>query len=125
MGRSFSSSTETLHIYGHEIGIIPNIQARNGDKTYNFSDRIGKLSLPLAKLVALKCGGEKTRKRIPFSFQIRYGGYKGVVVVDPTSSGKISLWPSMWKYDSNNTNLEVLYWTRFHPCFLNAKFRIY
>jgi RNA-dependent RNA polymerase len=91
MGRSFSSSTETLHIYGHEIGIIPDIQVRNGDRTYNFSDGIRKLSLPLAKHVSLKCGCEKNSKRIPSAFQIKYGGYKGVVAVDPTSFDKLSL----------------------------------
>jgi RNA-dependent RNA polymerase len=91
MGQSFSSSTETMHVYGHEIGIVPDIQVRNGERTYNFSDGIRKLSLPLAKHVALKCGCEKNSKRISSAFQIRYGGYKGVVAVDPTSSDKLSL----------------------------------
>jgi len=121
MGQSFSSSIETLHIHGDEIRIIPDIQVRNGNKTYNFSDGIGKLSQPLAELVALKCGCEKNSKRIPSAFQIRYGGYKGVVAVDLTSVDKLSLRLSMWKHHLNNTNLEVLSWTRFHPCFLNRQ----
>ncbi|GLJ11712.1 hypothetical protein SUGI_0175160 [Cryptomeria japonica] len=49
------------------------------------------------------------------------GGYKGVVAVDPRSPYKLSLRPSMKKYESKNSNLDVLSWTKFRPCYLNRQ----
>ncbi|KAL2518691.1 RNA-dependent RNA polymerase 1 [Abeliophyllum distichum] len=54
-------------------------------------------------------------------YQIRYGGYKGVVAVDPSSPWKLSLRPSMSKYDSENTKLDVLAWSKYQPCFMNRQ----
>jgi RNA-dependent RNA polymerase len=62
---------------------------------YVFSDGIGKISFELARSVAKKCDYDP----MPSAFQIRYGGYKGVVAVDPNSSVKLSLRKSMHKYD--------------------------
>eukprot|EP01018_Ginkgo_biloba_P005552 Gb_28429 [translate_table: standard] len=118
MGQSFSSSTQTLNVKGKEIQIIPDIDVCRDGKRYNFSDGIGKISESLAKQVAAKC---RCDTQIPSAFQIRYGGYKGVVAVDPTSQHKLCLRPSMQKYISSDTNLDVLSWTRFRPCFLNRQ----
>ena len=84
---------------------------------YVFSDGIGKISLEFAQKVAKKCGYDCT----PSAFQIRYGGYKGVVAVDPTSCYKLSLRKSMQKYDSINTKLDVLACSKFQPCYLNRQ----
>ncbi|KAH9320928.1 hypothetical protein KI387_015567, partial [Taxus chinensis] len=113
MGQAFSSSTQTLHVHDHEISHIPDICWSK----YTFSDGIGKISLSLAEKVAAKC----TCDTIPSAFQIRYGGYKGVVAVDPKSPHKLSLRPSMMKYRSDDTNLDVLSWSKFRPCFLNRQ----
>ncbi|KAH9320927.1 hypothetical protein KI387_015566 [Taxus chinensis] len=113
MGQAFSSSTETLHVHSHEIDHIPDICWNQ----YTFSDGIGKISLSLAENVADKCSCDTT----PSAFQIRYGGYKGVVAVDPKSPHKLSLRPSMMKYRSDDTNLDVLSWSKFRPCFLNRQ----
>ncbi|XP_020232663.1 RNA-dependent RNA polymerase 1 [Cajanus cajan] len=118
LGQSFGSSTETLSVHRHEIEIIPDVKKRTYDGVdYVFSDGIGKISLAFAKKVAKKCGYDST----PSAFQIRYGGYKGVVAVDPTSHYKLSLRKSMQKYDSDITKLDVLARSKFQPCYLNRQ----
>jgi RNA-dependent RNA polymerase len=116
LGQSFSSSRETMHVGKHEIEMIPDVEAKRLGITYCFSDGIGKISAELALEVASKCG---CRGSVPSAFQIRYGGFKGVVAVDPTSSIKLSLRNSMCKYNSENTSLNVLAWSKYQPCFLN------
>ncbi|KAI8545560.1 hypothetical protein RHMOL_Rhmol07G0048800 [Rhododendron molle] len=118
LGQSFSSSRETLNVGRHERVMIPDVEiVRDGIK-YVFSDGIGKLSPDFARSVAKKCG---INNSIPSAFQIRYGGYKGVVAVDPASTVKISLRKSMLKYDSENTKLDVLAWSKYQPCYLNRQ----
>jgi RNA-dependent RNA polymerase len=117
LGQSFGSSTETLSVSRDEIEIIPDAKVRHGATEYVFSDGIGKISPELARKVAKKCGYDS----IPSAFQIRYGGYKGVVAVDPTSSVKLSLRNSMHKYDSDNIKLDVLACSKFQPCYLNRQ----
>jgi len=114
----FGSSTETLSAYRDEVEIIPDVKklTHNGNE-YVFSDGIGKISLEFAWIVAKKYGYDST----PSAFQIKYGGYKGVVAVDPTSCYKLSLRKSMQKYDSINTKLDVLACSKFQPCYLNRQ----
>ncbi|XP_042496044.1 probable RNA-dependent RNA polymerase 1 isoform X2 [Macadamia integrifolia] len=114
LGQSFSSSTETLTVYAHDVEIIRDIERRK----YNFSDGIGKISAHFARRVAKRCGLEGST---PSAFQIRYGGFKGVVAVDPTSTMKLSLRKSMCKYKSQNKKLDVLAWSKYQPCFLNRQ----
>ncbi|KAK1314065.1 RNA-dependent RNA polymerase 1 [Acorus calamus] len=122
LGQSFSSSTETLHVQKDEIQSIPDIKKYVHDngkqRTYIFSDGIGKISPEFARKVASKCG---LKSSTPSAFQIRYGGYKGVVAIDPTSTVKLSLRQSMLKYNSENTSLDVLAWSKYQPCFLNRQ----
>ncbi|XAR63686.1 RNA-directed RNA polymerase [Bertholletia excelsa] len=118
LGQSFSSSKETMHVGRDEIEIIPDVENVGNGVKYVFSDGIGKISINFAKSMALKCG---LKCSTPSAFQIRYGGYKGVVAVDPTSSANISLRKSMCKYESDNTSLDVLNWSKYHPCFLNRQ----
>ncbi|CAJ2674324.1 unnamed protein product [Trifolium pratense] len=117
LGQSFGSSTETLSVSRDEIEIIPDAKVKHGATEYVFSDGIGKISLELARKVAKKCGYDS----IPSAFQIRYGGYKGVVAVDPTSSVKLSLRKSMHKYESDNIKLDVLACSKVQPCYLNRQ----
>ncbi|CAJ1932682.1 unnamed protein product [Sphenostylis stenocarpa] len=118
LGQSFGSSRETVSVGRHEIKIIPDIELRRGETKYCFSDGIGKISYELAQEVAKKCG---CRDHTPSAFQIRYGGYKGVVAVDPTSSTKLSLRKSMCKYKSEYAKLDVLAWSKYKPCYLNRQ----
>lgn len=118
LGQSFGSSTETLSVSRREVNLIPDIEVESGGGVnYVFSDGIGKISASFAKKVAQKCGIRHT----PSAFQIRYAGFKGVISVDPTSSVKLSLRNSMLKYESTDTKLDVLSWSKYHPCFLNRQ----
>ncbi|GMY18202.1 probable RNA-dependent RNA polymerase 1 [Fagus crenata] len=118
LGQSFSSSRETLSVGRNEIEIIPDVEVKWNGIPYCFSDGIGKISAELAQDVATKCG---CKNYVPSAFQIHYGGYKGVVAVDPTSSMKLSLRMSMCKYKSQSISLDVLAWSRYQPCFLNRQ----
>lgn len=114
LGQSLSSSTESLPVRRDETEIIPDIEYSK----YVFSDGIGKISPLFAKEVAIKCG---LKGSTPSAFQIRYGGYKGVVAVDPTSSKKLSLRKSMSKFKSENRKLDILAYSKYQPCFLNRQ----
>jgi RNA-dependent RNA polymerase len=116
LGQSLSSSWETMHVGKYEIEMIPDVETKRNGIKYCFSDGIGKISAELAREVASKCG---CNRNVPSAYQIRYGGFKGVVAVDPTSSIKLSLRKSMCKYHSQNTTLDVLAWSKYQPCFLN------
>ncbi|KAG6434353.1 hypothetical protein SASPL_105983 [Salvia splendens] len=111
-------SSKTLTVAQNEVKKIPDVELVRDGTTYIFSDGIGKISVDFARRVAIKCG---LRSNIPSAFQIRYGGYEGVVAVDPTSSVKMSLRPSMLKYQSDDTKLNVLGWSKYQPCFLNRQ----
>lgn len=117
LGQSFGSSTETLSVGQDDIEHIPDVVVRKAGITYVFSDGIGKISSHFAQKVAKKCG----LKRTPSAYQIRFGGYKGVVAVDPTSRMKLSLRKSMCKYESTNRKLDVLAYTKYQPCYLNRQ----
>ncbi|XP_051188557.1 probable RNA-dependent RNA polymerase 1 [Lolium perenne] len=115
LGQSFSASTETLKVEKYEVEEIPDI--KNSTK-YDFSDGIGKISADCARQVAMKC---KLNWFTPSAFQIRYGGYKGVVAVGPGSQWKLSLRKSMLKFESENITLDVLSYSKYQPCFLNRQ----
>ncbi|CAL5430521.1 unnamed protein product [Camellia sinensis] len=118
LGQSFGSSTETLSVSRHEMEIIPDVEVVTRGIKYVFSDGIGKISADFGRRVAKKCG---LKSSTTSAFQIRYGGYKGVVAVDPNSSMKLSLRMRMSKYESHNTKLDVLAWSKYQPCFLNRQ----
>ncbi|KAB2620081.1 RNA-dependent RNA polymerase 1 [Pyrus ussuriensis x Pyrus communis] len=117
LGQAFSSSRETFNVDIDEIELIPDVKIERSGVKYCFSDGIGKISAEFAERVARKCGRSST----PSAFQIRIGGYKGVVAVDPTLTKNLALRESMCKYQSNNTALDVLKWSKYQPCFLNRQ----
>ncbi|KAB2624280.1 RNA-dependent RNA polymerase 1 [Pyrus ussuriensis x Pyrus communis] len=117
LGQAFSSSRETFNVDRDEIELIPDVKIERSGVKYCFSDGIGKISAEFAERVARKCGRSST----PSAFQIRRGGYKGVVAVDPTLAKNLALRESMCKYQSNNTALDVLKWSTYQPCFLNRQ----
>ncbi|KAK3021866.1 hypothetical protein RJ639_047788 [Escallonia herrerae] len=115
LGEFFGLSKETLNVNRKETVILPDVR---GGTTYIISDGIGKVSADFARKVAIKCG---LKTSTPSAYQIRYGGFKGVVAVDPTSPMKLSLRNSMSKYDSYITKFDVLAWSKYQPCFPNRE----
>ncbi|EEF52033.1 RNA-dependent RNA polymerase, putative [Ricinus communis] len=117
MGQLFSSSKQTFIVSPQDMEIIPDIEVTSDGINYCFSDGIGKISLSFARQVAQKCGLNRT----PSAFQIRYGGYKGVIAVDRNSFRKLSLRDSMCKFESENRMLNVTKWSESMPCYLNRE----
>lgn len=117
MGQLFSSSFQTLCVPAQDVEVIPDVEVNRDGIDYCFSDGIGKISLTFARQVAQKCGLTDT----PSAFQIRYGGYKGVIAVDRDSFRKLSLRGSMGKFESENRMLNVTKWSVAMPCYLNRE----
>ncbi|PIA62130.1 hypothetical protein AQUCO_00200258v1 [Aquilegia coerulea] len=117
MGQLFSSSQQTVIVEKKDVHNIPDIEVTTDGITYCFSDGIGKISKSFANQVAQKCGYDPT----PSAFQIRYGGYKGVIAVDRKSFRKLSLRPSMQKFDSENRMLNVAGYSKSNPSYLNRE----
>jgi len=87
-------------------------------KEYNFTDGIGQISISLARKISNKL----FNCDFASAFQIRIGGYKGVVAVHPDLKGdKIRLRPSMKKFESQCTKLYVIRTSNFSYGFLNKQ----
>ncbi|CAB4416419.1 unnamed protein product [Rhizophagus irregularis] len=106
MGQCFTSTIGTLILNQDQIVVIPDI-TRND---YNFSDGCGKISESLAKRAAKRYWGKKPKdKEIPSVFQIRFGGCKGVVAVDPSLEGDVlCIRPSQKKFIAPSSILEIV-----------------
>ncbi|KAF8782261.1 putative RNA-dependent RNA polymerase 1 like protein [Argiope bruennichi] len=110
MGQCFSQTEDAVSVpldpryVKTEKDIEGGYDITNG-KPYCFSDGVGKISSSLAKKVHDALGHDK----LCSAFQIRYGGYKGMLVIDPTLKDiDIVFRESMKKFDSpNNTRLEI------------------
>lgn len=117
MGQCFSSTYATVDVPVEQVDIaLPDIE-RNG---YIFSDGIGWITPDLAQEVAEKL---KLDQDPPCAYQIRYAGCKGVVACWPGQGDgiRLALRPSMNKFQSNHTILEICSWTRHQPGFLNRQ----
>ncbi|XP_058749406.1 RNA-dependent RNA polymerase 2-like [Vicia villosa] len=119
MGQLFSSSRQTFEMAPQDVDLIPDIEITSDGINYCFSDGIGKISQTFARQLAQKL--KLDQNRIPSAFQIRYGGYKGVIAVDPHSLRKLSLRNSMLKFESKNSMLCITKCSESMPCFLNRE----
>ncbi|XP_047070801.1 probable RNA-dependent RNA polymerase 2 [Lolium rigidum] len=120
MGQLFSSSRQTFEIaVSQQVEEIPDIEVTTDGTKYTFSDGIGKMSERFAKDIAHLIGLDHVNP--PSAFQIRFGGYKGVVAVDPDSFRRLSLRPSMKKFESKSTMFNVTSWSKPQPCYMNRE----
>ncbi|KAK7347182.1 hypothetical protein VNO80_21709 [Phaseolus coccineus] len=117
MGQLFSSSMQTFEVAPQDVEVIPDIEVTSDGVSYCFSDGIGKISQSFGRQVAQKLNLDHS----PSAFQIRFGGYKGVITVDRHSFRKLSLRNSMLKFESKNRMLCVTKWSESMPCFLNRE----
>ncbi|XP_048571282.1 probable RNA-dependent RNA polymerase 2 [Triticum urartu] len=119
MGQLFSSSRQTLEILPRDVEEIPDIEVTTDGTKYIFSDGIGKISERFAKEMACRIGLDYTNP--PSAFQIRYGGYKGVVAVDPDSFRNLSLRPSMKKFESKSRMFNITSTSKSQPSYMNRE----
>ncbi|KAG9089334.1 hypothetical protein FS749_001409 [Ceratobasidium sp. UAMH 11750] len=129
MSQAFSSTDPSITIPRSAIKPIPDIKTSKGD--LEFSDGCGTISRQLAEEVwqGMIENMPHTRRRqrhraepTPCAFQIRIGGSKGMVRLDPKLEGrKLCLRPSMTKFDApGELALEIARaFERPSPCFLN------
>ncbi|KAG5048419.1 hypothetical protein JHK85_009522 [Glycine max] len=116
MGQCFSSTYATVEVAANEVNsMLPDVERNN----YIFSDGIGVITHDLAREVAEKLKLDN----VPSAYQIRYAGFKGVVASWPAKGDgvRLSLRPSMNKFQSTHNILEICAWTRFQPGFLNRQ----
>ncbi|KAF0920038.1 hypothetical protein E2562_032612 [Oryza meyeriana var. granulata] len=117
MGQCFSSTYATVTVQPDEVDKSFEDVVHN---KYIFSDGIGKITPDLALEVA---GRLQLTDNPPSAYQIRYAGFKGVIAVWPGHGDGIRLYlrPSMRKFESSHSVLEVVSWTKFQPGFLNRQ----
>lgn len=116
MGQCFSSTYATVEVAANEVNrMLPDVTRNN----YVFSDGIGIITPDLAVEVAEKLKLDN----VPSAYQIRFAGFKGVVASWPAKGDgfRLQLRPSMNKFQSTHSTLEICSWTRFQPGFLNRQ----
>ncbi|CAE6500268.1 unnamed protein product [Rhizoctonia solani] len=128
MSQAFSATSQSVVLKESEIRHI--LELKNW-RDEMFSDGCGTISRELAKdvwdkmldhLPANRQGFHHENERPPPAFQIRIGGSKGMVRLDPKLEGRVlCLRPSMTKFDAeHDLSLEIARaFVTYSPCFLN------
>jgi hypothetical protein len=112
LGQSLSSSVGTFE--SNNVIMIDDIEYG----TYCFTDGIGKIS----KQKALEISRTHFKLDDASAFQIRFGGYKGVVAVDLNLINyELVFRKSMKKFDSGHNRLDVLNVAKHVDCYLNRQ----
>ena len=129
LGLVFSQAMTHINISEETtIDVFPDIEGtfkrdfRNPElstkERYVFSDGIGMVSDMIAEKVYRQLPNECIHR--PSAMQIRFGGCKGMLVVNPKLKGQhIIFRESMKKYESNDRSLGVLKLSAPRPVYLN------
>ncbi|CAN8004177.1 unnamed protein product, partial [Ixodes hexagonus] len=81
------------------------LKGRKPNIEYNFSDGVGRIS----QSILARVHAALPREGKPCAIQIRYGGCKGMLVLDPTLDGdEIVFRKSMYKFPSQSEELYIL-----------------
>ncbi|KAF2132226.1 RdRP-domain-containing protein [Dothidotthia symphoricarpi CBS 119687] len=103
LGQCFST-TRAMRV-SVKIQKIPDVE-RNG---YVFTDGVGKISLFLAQMAAQELGLANAFDDPPSLYQFRLGGCKGVLALDPKTTGsEVHIRPSQQKFEAEYTGLEII-----------------
>ncbi|KAH7325213.1 RNA dependent RNA polymerase-domain-containing protein [Rhizoctonia solani] len=127
MSQAFSATSQSVVLQESEIKHLLDIKRQDEI----FSDGCGTISRELAKdvwnrmlehLPAHRQGFRHENEQPPAAFQIRIGGSKGMVRLDPKLEGRVlGIRPSMTKFNADHDlSLEIARgFVNYSPCFLN------
>ncbi|PLW25163.1 hypothetical protein PCANC_25081 [Puccinia coronata f. sp. avenae] len=122
IAQAFTTTQKAVTLLPSQLRKIPDVE-RNQSV---FTDGVGTISASLARQVEQALLGSmmvlKRRNAMNSScYQIRLGGYKGMLSIDPTLPGEIvNLRPSMNKFDGDSLTLDIASsFRRPLPAFLN------
>jgi hypothetical protein len=103
------------------VEMIDDITGGEHQKTglpYVFSDGVGMISQQMAQKLMLALN--RNYNYIPSAFQIRFAGFKGILVLNPELEGeRILMRPSMKKFESNSKDLDILKVSEPRSVYLN------
>ncbi|KAJ1307617.1 hypothetical protein OPQ81_001714 [Rhizoctonia solani] len=128
MSQAFSATSQSIVLKESEIRHILELKNRRDEI---FSDGCGTISRELARdvwrsmlehLPASRQGFHHENEQPPPAFQIRIGGSKGMVRLDPKLEGRVlGIRPSMTKFEADHDlSLEIARaFVTYSPCFLN------
>ena len=118
IGMCFTATQRTIQIDPARIKKDPDVERNE----YCFSDGVGRISaqkmLEVREMLKVKHEEEIS------ALQIRFAGCKGVVSLDPQLDEldmDIAIRPSMTKFSSKDTIIEVCSIARYNPAFLNRQ----
>ncbi|KAA1121944.1 hypothetical protein PGTUg99_003244 [Puccinia graminis f. sp. tritici] len=123
VGQAFTTTRKAVTLQPSQIKLIEDVE-RNGSV---FTDGVGTISLSLAKKVehalAGPTGSKPPTELQASCYQIRLGGYKGMLSLDTTLEGDIvQLRPSMKKFEGESYTLDIAEkFDRPFPAFLNRQ----
>jgi hypothetical protein len=113
-GQCLSTTSFVKKLNPNMIKKIDDLERNN----YCFTDGIGKISFDLAQECA-----RVFKMEYASAFQIRIGGIKGILAVDPEIKEKecIHVRPSMIKFESTDTELGIIRCSSFSQGYLNRQ----
>ncbi|KAJ1551705.1 hypothetical protein HK096_003853 [Nowakowskiella sp. JEL0078] len=122
MGQCFTTTFSTMEIEKNSVKTIPDVVIGR----YIFTDGIGKISPSLLEkaLAYHRSTWVYRESEPPSAYQIRFGGCKGMVAVDPTLKGdELHIRPSMRKFDAPTShNFEIVKTSRIaRQAYLNRQ----
>jgi RNA-dependent RNA polymerase len=116
IGLSLSTTFEALPLKDHEFEVQDDICS--SDKKFIFTDGCGLISFEFAQAISNRLN----LNYVPSAFQIRFRGFKGMLVRSKIDYGKKAIFrKSMKKFEIPETNLEICSFSKAHPCFLNRQ----
>ncbi|KAF8299894.1 RdRP-domain-containing protein [Clavulina sp. PMI_390] len=106
LGQAFSATDSSIEIPEDAIKVVDDIKRNN----YCFTDGCGELSSELAQEIwsSVKSRHSRNASSPPSAFQARFGGCKGVWMVNPELEGiQLLCRKSQMKYESNDRGFNI------------------